>query len=76
MMLERIGADAVEATAKAWRIGHLPNYTAALPWLTQRADLVVDTTELTQHQVAGLVWDTARDRVAYSNVPHAAGRAL
>jgi adenylylsulfate kinase-like enzyme len=38
--------------AQAWRLGHLDQYAAARTWLTEAADLVVDTAASTPPQIA------------------------
>jgi hypothetical protein len=48
----RIEADTQEN--KAWRLSHLAGYEAALPWLTQQAQLV-DTATLTPQRVAAFI---------------------
>ena len=40
------------AEAQAWRLDHLAGYRAARPWLTEAADLVVDTAALAPDEVA------------------------
>lgn len=40
----RIVGDQVERDAEQWRLDHLPTFADARPWMTQAADLVVDTT--------------------------------
>ena len=62
-MRARIEADAELAVAKKWRLDHVSRYAEARAWLTRRADLIVDTTRLTQEQAADRVWDTVRDRI-------------
>jgi len=59
----RIEADLLEVAAKAWRVQHLPRFADARPWLEKRADVIVDTTDLTADRVADRIWDAARDRV-------------
>ena len=62
-MRARIEDDMKSSVAKQWRLDHLSTYADARPWLTRRADLVVDTTRLTPEQVADRIWNTARDRI-------------
>lgn len=59
---DRVEADQVEAAAKPWRIEHLSKYADARPWVTKRADLVVNTTQMTPQQVADRIWDAVQDR--------------
>jgi hypothetical protein len=60
IMRSRIEADVV---ARQGRLDHLPKFAEARSWMARRADLIVDTTELTPEQVADRVWDAARDRI-------------
>lgn len=43
------------AEAQAWRLAHLAGYRAARPWLTEAADLVVDTGVLAPGEVANRI---------------------
>jgi hypothetical protein len=43
------------AEAQAWRLDHLAGYRAARPWLTEVADLVVDTAALAPDEVASRI---------------------
>ena len=43
------------AEAQAWRLDHLAGYRAARPWLTEEADLVVDTAALAPDEVASRI---------------------
>jgi len=52
----RIEADGTESSAAPWRLDHLAAYATARPWLVDRADLVLDTTDLTPHDAADRVW--------------------
>jgi hypothetical protein len=61
-MRARIEADLVEATARPWRLDHLPRYAEARPWMVRRADLVVDTTDLTPEQIADRVCEAVGSR--------------
>jgi hypothetical protein len=69
VLRERIEVDEEEVGAKQWRLDHLTKYEDARPWLTARADLMVDTTHLLPQRVADLVWDAARDRVEPPGTP-------
>lgn len=51
VLRDRIEAD-LDPAAKPWRIEHLSKYARARPWLTSRADAIVNTTQLTPAQVA------------------------
>jgi hypothetical protein len=62
-MRGRIQADQVEVVAKPWRLDHLPKYAVARPWMARRADLVLDTTNLTPELAAGHIWDVASPRL-------------
>jgi hypothetical protein len=64
VMRRRIDADEIEAAARHWRLDHLPRYASARPWLGARADLVLDTTDLTPQLVADRIWEAAADRIA------------
>jgi hypothetical protein len=57
-LVRRIDGDTVEAGAREWRIDHLADYRAAVPWLHAAAD-VVDTGGRTPEQVARTVADLA-----------------
>jgi AAA domain len=59
----RIGADEVDAAALPWRLDHISKVAHARPWLTGRADLVVDTTHLTAGDVAGRIWEVAAQQI-------------
>jgi predicted kinase len=61
-MRARIEADAEEAKARTWRLAHLSTYAEARTWMVRRADLVVDTTDLTAVQVADRVCAAVRSR--------------
>lgn len=63
-MRARIEADVELAVAKQGRLEQLSRYADARGWMSRRADLVVDTTQLTPEQTADRVWDAARDHVA------------
>lgn len=41
--------------ARTWRLAHLDRYTAARPWMSATADLVVDTTAASTADVAAAV---------------------
>src|SRR5262249_1837202 len=64
VLRQRIEADGVDVGARGWRIDHLSPYADARPWLSARADLVVDTTNLEPQQVTDRIWDNARERLA------------
>ncbi|GAA3152910.1 AAA family ATPase [Planomonospora alba] len=53
-LTRRIEADAVETTARQWRLDHLADYREALPWLRRAAE-VVDTTGVPPARVAETV---------------------
>jgi broad-specificity NMP kinase len=55
----RIDSDEVESQAREWRLEHIEKFQSARPWLTQSADLVIDTTGLTPEAVARRVVDAA-----------------
>lgn len=57
----RIDSDEVEVNARAWRHEHLPVYQQAREWLTRRADLVVNTSELDASDVASQILAAARE---------------
>lgn len=59
----RIEADMELAVARQGRLDHLSRYAEARTWMSQRADLVVDTTNITPDQAADAVWSVARDRL-------------
>lgn len=48
----RIETDEIESQALDWRLDHIAKFGAARPWLTQSADLVLDTTSLTPESTA------------------------
>jgi adenylylsulfate kinase-like enzyme len=70
VLAERIRADQVERDAYQWRLDHLSEFAAAWPWLSQAADLVVDSTALTVGEVAQLVADAVKP--VLSTAPSAA----
>ena len=51
----RIETDEIEAQALDWRLDHIARFEAAGPWLTEAADIVIDTTNLTPAEVAKAV---------------------
>ncbi len=53
---DRIAADQVEAQARQWRLDHIAVYSASRGWMTDCADLDVDTTTLTPAEVAATVF--------------------
>jgi hypothetical protein len=59
----RIEADMELAVARQGRLDHLSRYAEARGWMSQRTDLVVDTTDITPDEAADLVWDATRDRL-------------
>ncbi|OIQ81706.1 tunicamycin resistance protein [mine drainage metagenome] len=52
----RILDDEVERSAERWRLEHIDKYQLARDWLLPRADLVVDTTNLSVIEVSDLTW--------------------
>jgi hypothetical protein len=64
VMRARIAADQLEPTARQWRLDHLAPYARARPWMTARADLVVDSTHLSPEEVADRVWVHVAERWA------------
>jgi AAA domain len=52
---DRIEADEVEVQARQWRIDHLTVYETSRAWMTDCADLVVDTTARTPTEVAEVI---------------------
>lgn len=59
----RIESDQELTAARQGRLSHLPRFAAARPWISRRADLIVDTTRLGPHDVADRVWAAVRDRI-------------
>ncbi|MBB4938148.1 hypothetical protein FHR32_002453 [Streptosporangium album] len=53
-LIHRIETDTIESGARQWRLDHIPDYHAALPWLRREAE-VVDTTETSPEQVAHVI---------------------
>jgi hypothetical protein len=45
-------------------VGHLQTFAEARPWITRRADLIVDATGLTAEEVAARVWEVAKEQIA------------
>lgn len=60
----RIEGDEQLAVARQGRLDHLPRYAEARRWMSQRADLVIDTTDMTPERAAALVWDAAQTRLS------------
>lgn len=52
---DRIEHDTEEAQAKEWRLDHLAAYAGARPWLTNRADLVIDTAAVAPAEIAAAI---------------------
>ena len=42
----RIENDEVELSGRQWRLDHIAKYAAARKWMTEDADLVIDTSSL------------------------------
>ena len=55
----RIETDEIESQALDWRLDHIAKFGTARPWLTQSADLVIDTTSLTPESTAEVVIEAA-----------------
>lgn len=53
----RASDDQHEPGALAWRLAHIERYEEATAWMTQSADLVVDTTSLPATDVAQRIWN-------------------
>jgi hypothetical protein len=64
VMKGRINADEIEGAARPWRLDHLPTYADARRWLATRADLMLDTTDMTPDLAAQRIWEAALDRMA------------
>lgn len=56
----RIEGDSELAMAKQGRLDHLPRYAEARAWMSQRADVVVDSTRLTPDEAADHIRDAVR----------------
>lgn len=52
---KRATEDQVEISAKDWRLKHLPGFERSRPWMTDAADVVIDTSSLTASDVADRV---------------------
>jgi hypothetical protein len=59
-MRARIERDKELAPARQGRLTALVRYAEAREWTVRRADLLVDTTHLTPHQVADHIWEAVR----------------
>ena len=55
VLRERAETDVADHGAAQWRIDHLPAYEAARTWLFDKADIVVDTSDMTPGHVAATV---------------------
>lgn len=53
----RISNDEVELGAAEWRIRHLDEYRVARSWMTAEADFVVDVSECSPQDAAGMILD-------------------
>lgn len=53
----RIEQDDVERDAREWRIDHIPAASSARSWMTDAADLVIDTTDVPPEHVASAILD-------------------
>ncbi len=51
----RIESDEIERQARDWRLDHIARFRHALGWLTDSADAVVDTTDVSPERVAASV---------------------
>lgn len=49
---QRIVNDAHDVNARQWRLDHIEVYETARPWLRERADFFVDTTDLAPDVIA------------------------
>jgi 8-oxo-dGTP pyrophosphatase MutT (NUDIX family) len=64
ILRDRIASGAgADPSVPAWRLAHLPDYRAALPWITADAH-VLDTSGLTPHEAARRVAGVVRDGTA------------
>lgn len=63
----RIENDEVESQALEWRLDHLARFRDARPWLTQSADLVLDTTDLTPEAAAQVIIEVAEQAGTTAN---------
>ncbi len=52
VLRERIHLDQHDVNAREWRLQHVDVYTAARPWLQERAAVIVDTSLLSAAEVA------------------------
>ena len=59
----RIDADPEGHTIRPWRHDHVADYLTARPWLTDAADLVLDTTKHPADAVAEQIRDHVRDSI-------------
>jgi shikimate kinase len=66
-LTDRIRTDEVEQGALEWRLAHILCYPAARDWLTEAADLLIDTTGLTPQQTAAHIREAAR---GWEDCPH------
>lgn len=60
---QRIETDEIETTARRWRLDHLPTYAAARAWLVARADLLLDTSDISPAEAAERVWAAVSARI-------------
>jgi hypothetical protein len=54
VLARRIEQDAVETAARQWRLDHLTDYAAALPWLREAGE-IVETVGVTPDEVAARI---------------------
>lgn len=62
MIEQRIIGDQVENNAKGWRLQHVLAFEEFRAWMTDEADLVIDTSSLTASDVADRVLGAAFSR--------------
>jgi hypothetical protein len=69
VLADRITADQADPGARQWRLDHIGEFEAAMPWLEAAADLVIDSTTLPAGDVARLIAGTVRPLLS----PHVRG---
>lgn len=55
VLRSRIDADVHDTSARHWRMDHVESFASARSWMSARADIVIDTTNLPPDRVAGVL---------------------
>ena len=59
VLRHRIATDSQESDAEQWRLNHIERFSSARAWMSETADLVIDTTDMTPDAVARAILEPA-----------------